>query len=189
MNLSVSEMEVDRLKHALKLLSDAEKQLRVSSERSTWFTATLLQLGSVPSPDQTHSGSSRRQSSKATEEDPSSTFREVISRKQKGDSLYAPCKLGSPSSFAKGSHRISSSKDLGYSKTTQSKVISGELLASQDELKLGKTMPRCLNTNMLDDIWVRCIEKCHSNTLKQLLHTCGTLVSMSEIDSESFFFL
>nr|GMD40751.1 protein STICHEL [Ipomoea batatas] len=182
---SLSEVEVDRLKHALKLLSDAEKQLRVSSERSTWFTATLLQLGSVPSPDQTHSGSSRRQSSKATEEDPStSTFREVVSRKQqKGDSLYAPCKLGSPSSFAKGSHRISSSKDLGYAKITQSKLISGESLASQDELKLGKTVPRSLNTNMLDDIWVRCIEKCHSNTLKQLLHTCGTLVSMSEIDS------
>ncbi|XP_031103240.1 protein STICHEL isoform X2 [Ipomoea triloba] len=182
---SLSELEVDRLKHALKLLSDAEKQLRVSSERSTWFTATLLQLGSVPSLDQTHSGSSRRQSSKATEEDPStSTFREVVSRKQqKGDSLYAPCKLGSPSSFAKGSHRISSSKDLGYAKITQSKLISGESLASQDELKLGKTVPRSLNTNMLDDIWVRCIEKCHSNTLKQLLHTCGTLVSMSEIDS------
>ncbi|KAF2317319.1 hypothetical protein GH714_020125 [Hevea brasiliensis] len=69
---SLTEAELERLKHALKLLSEAEKQLRVSSDRSTWFTATLLQLGSVPSPDLTQSSSSRRQSSGTTEEDPSS---------------------------------------------------------------------------------------------------------------------
>ncbi|KAL7603852.1 hypothetical protein Lser_V15G16396 [Lactuca serriola] len=42
-----------------EFLSESEKQLRLSSERSTWFTATLLQLGSVPSADLTPSGSSR----------------------------------------------------------------------------------------------------------------------------------
>ena len=42
-----------------EFLSEFEKQLRLSSERSTWFTATLLQLGSVPSADLTPSGSSR----------------------------------------------------------------------------------------------------------------------------------
>ncbi|KAL7592566.1 hypothetical protein Lser_V15G31876 [Lactuca serriola] len=42
-----------------EFLSESEKQLILSSERSTWFTATLLQLGSVPSADLTPSGSSR----------------------------------------------------------------------------------------------------------------------------------
>nr|KAJ0197191.1 hypothetical protein LSAT_V11C700364370 [Lactuca sativa] len=56
------EAEIERLKHALKLLSESEKQLRLSSERSTWFTTTLLQLGSVPSADPTPSGSSRTSS-------------------------------------------------------------------------------------------------------------------------------
>nr|KAJ0201652.1 hypothetical protein LSAT_V11C600334990 [Lactuca sativa] len=55
----VTEAEIERLKHALKILSESEKQLRLSSERSTWFTSTLLQLGSVPSADPTPSGSSR----------------------------------------------------------------------------------------------------------------------------------
>ncbi|KAL7589762.1 hypothetical protein Lser_V15G36482 [Lactuca serriola] len=56
---SLTEAGIERLKHALKLLSESEKQLRLSSERSTWFTATLLQLGSVPSADLTPSRSSR----------------------------------------------------------------------------------------------------------------------------------
>ncbi|CAH9112041.1 unnamed protein product [Cuscuta epithymum] len=149
---SLSEMDVDRLRYALKLLSEAEKQLRVSSERSTWFTATLLQLGSAPSPDHqthTHSGSSRRQSSKAPteEEDPL--------RKQRGGHL-------------KASTRISASSEAGPSK-----------VAPQTKSALPA---RCLNTNVLDDVWVRCIQKCHSNTLKQLLLTCGTLISISEIE-------
>ncbi|RAL52753.1 hypothetical protein DM860_007521 [Cuscuta australis] len=147
---SLSEMEVDRLRYALKLLSDAEKQLRVSSERSTWFTATLLQLGSAPSPDhQTHSGSSRRQSSKAPMEE------EDSSQKQKGRS--------------KASNRILVGDEVGHSKAA----------AAQNKLTVSR---RCLDTNVLDDVWRRCIEKCHSNTLKQILHTHGTLVSMSEIE-------
>ncbi|CAL9190118.1 unnamed protein product [Musa hybrid cultivar] len=44
---SLTEAELERLQLALKILSDAEKQLRHSSERSTWFTAALLQLGSA----------------------------------------------------------------------------------------------------------------------------------------------
>lgn len=46
LNVLVTEVEVERLQQALKILTDAEKQLRHSSERSMWFIATLLQLGS-----------------------------------------------------------------------------------------------------------------------------------------------
>ncbi|KAI3758303.1 hypothetical protein L6452_05862 [Arctium lappa] len=58
--IALTETELERLKHALKQLSEAENQLRLPSERSTWFTTTLLQLGSTPSADSTPSGSSRR---------------------------------------------------------------------------------------------------------------------------------
>nr|VDD25825.1 unnamed protein product [Brassica oleracea] len=81
---NLSETDMEGLKHALKLLSEAEKQLRVSNDRSTWFTATLLQLGSMPSPGTTRTGcSSRRQSSRATDDDPSSVSREVMAYKQR----------------------------------------------------------------------------------------------------------
>ncbi|KAJ0972913.1 hypothetical protein J5N97_020872 [Dioscorea zingiberensis] len=52
---SLTDAELERLHQALKILSDAEKQLRVSSERSTWFTAALLQLGSGHAAEQTQS--------------------------------------------------------------------------------------------------------------------------------------
>ncbi|KAK2425238.1 AAA-type ATPase family protein [Trifolium repens] len=75
--------------NALKLLSEAEKLSRTSSERSTWFTVTLLQLGSQPSSDHTQSSSSsRRQSCKTTEDDPSSGSRDISSFKHKSDLQY-----------------------------------------------------------------------------------------------------
>ncbi|KAI3448389.1 hypothetical protein Pfo_005054 [Paulownia fortunei] len=181
---NLSERELDRLKHALTLLSEAEKHLRVSSERSTWFTATLLQLGSVPSPDRTHSGSSRRQSSKATEEDHVTMLREAAAQKQRIDAQLAPEKSGS-------AHHNSTSKDNPVSLTdaasfdsnpNQIQFISSEALAvSQDDCKGGRTALRCMNSKMLANIWLQCIEKCHSKTLRQLLHSHGRLVSISEV--------
>ncbi|KAH7661115.1 DNA polymerase III clamp loader complex gamma/delta/delta subunit C-terminal protein [Dioscorea alata] len=48
---SLTEVELEKVQQALKILSDAEKQLRLSSVRSTWFSAALLQLGSGHAPE------------------------------------------------------------------------------------------------------------------------------------------
>lgn len=183
---SLNVAELERLKHALKLLSEAEKHLRVSSERSTWFTATLLQLGSVPSPDPTQSGSSRRQSSKTTEDDPSSTSREVLIQKLRPDTHDAPRKSTSPRSLLKAAHQKSTSQEDSFvslnSKLTHSQYINGDAFNPHDDFLPETTKSRCTNSNMLDDIWTRCIERCHSKTLRQLLHTYGKLVSISEVE-------
>ncbi|KAL2477658.1 Protein STICHEL [Forsythia ovata] len=153
---SLSERELDKLKHALMLLSEAEKHLRLSSEQSTWFTATLLQLGSAPSPDRSQLGSSRRQSFKTNEEHHMHTFREAIAQKQRSDAAN--------------------------SNPNRSQSINEEALAiTHNDLKNGKTKLRCINSNSLIDIWVQCVEKCHSRTLRHLLHTYGKLVSISEV--------
>lgn len=185
---------MDRLKHALKLLSEAEKQLRVSSERSTWFTATLLQLGS-PSPDPSLSGSSRRQSSKTTEDDPSSASRDAtIVHKQKPDAHHMPRKSSSPVSLHKSTERNSphlgdlSSLVDGFSfnaKPLHSRFRdSGASASSHDDVMMGNMVFRSLNADKLDDIWERCIERCHSKTLRQLLHAHGKLVSISEAEGK-----
>ncbi|KAL2502968.1 protein STICHEL [Forsythia ovata] len=155
-DFSVSERELDKLKHALMLLSEAEKHLRLSSEQSTWFTVTLLQLGSAPSPDRSQLGSSRRQSFKTNEEHHMHTFREAITQKQRSDAAN--------------------------SNPNRSQSINEEALAiTHNDLKSGKTKLRCINSNSLIDIWVQCVEKCHSRTLRHLLHTFGKLVSISEV--------
>ncbi|XP_047316858.1 protein STICHEL-like 2 isoform X2 [Impatiens glandulifera] len=44
-----SETSLQQLNHALKILSDAEKQLSASKNQMTWLTAALLQLSSIGS--------------------------------------------------------------------------------------------------------------------------------------------
>ncbi|KAI7726537.1 hypothetical protein M8C21_023229, partial [Ambrosia artemisiifolia] len=162
---NLTDGEVERLKQALKLLSEAEKQLRVSSERSTWFTATLLQLGSVQSADPTPSGSSRRQSSRTTDDDPSATFKDTYFQKQKS----TPVK---PLNSRNSSH---STPQDALQSMRQLINDDGPSVSRHDDVMHGNT-----SSNILDEIWARCIDKCHSKTLRQLLHTYGNLVSISE---------
>ncbi|KAK3225191.1 hypothetical protein Dsin_005053 [Dipteronia sinensis] len=44
-----SEADMQKLSHALKILSETEKQLRMSKHQTTWLTVALLQLSSVES--------------------------------------------------------------------------------------------------------------------------------------------
>ncbi|KAG6408650.1 hypothetical protein SASPL_131668 [Salvia splendens] len=175
---TLTERELDRLKHALTLLSEAEKHLRVSTERSTWFTATLLQLGSLSSPDRTQSTSSRRHSSKATDEEHMSMYREATVPKQNSDAQFAPEKSGSPSSFmvaAQKPVRLMDKPNQGQFSNSDSQTDSNGDCAT------GKMTMTCMDSNMLNNIWLQCIEKCHSKTLRLLLHSYGKLVGLSEM--------
>lgn len=174
----MNEAELDRLKHALHLLSEAQKHLRVSSEKSTWFTATLLQLGSVPSPVPIQT-ESRRQSSRTTE-DPLSTFNNVISQKLGPDTQYTSRRSASPMSLHEVTHRNSTSQDNGLdlnSNPALSQFKNGNSL-NVSHGNIGDET----RSNMLDDIWIRCIQSCYSKTLRQLLHNYGKLVLISEVE-------
>lgn len=45
----IAEVDLQKLSHALKILSETEKQLRASKNQTTWLTVALLQLSSVES--------------------------------------------------------------------------------------------------------------------------------------------
>ncbi|KAM0040560.1 putative DNA-directed DNA polymerase [Helianthus debilis subsp. tardiflorus] len=166
---SLTDAEVERLKQALKLLSESEKQLRVSSERSTWFTATLLQLGGVPSSDPTPLGSGRRQSSRTTDDDLSATFKDIYFQKHKADSQHYAPQTSTPLKL----------NDTNSSNCPEDALLSMRELINVDDPSVSHH-DDVINSNILDDIWVRCIDKCHSKTLRQLLHAHGNLVSISE---------
>lgn len=52
----IAEADLQQLNHALKILCETEKQLRMSKNQTTWLTVALLQLNSVgPSPDSNES--------------------------------------------------------------------------------------------------------------------------------------
>lgn len=42
-----AEGDLQKLSHALKILSETEKQLRMSKNQTTWLTVALLQLSSL----------------------------------------------------------------------------------------------------------------------------------------------
>ncbi|XP_028791794.1 protein STICHEL-like 2 isoform X1 [Neltuma alba] len=46
-NRRKSEADLQKLNHALRILSETEKQLRISKNQTTWFTVALLQLSSA----------------------------------------------------------------------------------------------------------------------------------------------
>ncbi|KAF9690334.1 hypothetical protein SADUNF_Sadunf01G0184700 [Salix dunnii] len=179
---NLTEAELERLKHALRLLSEAEKQLRISSDRSTWFTATLLQLGSTTSMDLTQSSSSRRQSSRTTEEDPSSASKESNAYKPKSNAQYLTQRSYSPPSLYREINGCSSHQGQygSNAKLPRSQLVNSH--TSLDDEITGNMIFRHKNSEKLDDIWEKCIEKCHSQTLRQLLHAHGKLLSISEVD-------
>lgn len=167
----MTERELHKLKHALTLLSQAERHLRISSEQSTWFIATLLQLGSISSPDRTPSTSSRRQTPKAAEEERVSMPAEATTR---SDEQFAPEISGS------------SSKIRVTPNTKESQLNYGKsLTALNDDCTNRRKTLICMDPEMLMSIWLLCIEKCHSKTLKLLLHSYGRLVSISETTGKS----
>ncbi|CAN1301071.1 Protein STICHEL [Linum perenne] len=181
---SLTEAEVGRLKSSLKLLSEAEKQLQFSSDRSTWFTATLLQLGSVPSLEITHSSSSKRGSSRTTEEDPSSASREVTACRRKSDPHFLQRRSSSPASLYNAINGSSCHLDDCELNGKSPHRLMGARSSSnsQDESMSGDTPSQLRDSEKLDIIWEKCIEKCHSKTLRQLLHSHGKLLSIAELE-------
>lgn len=88
---------MERLRQALKTLSEAEKQLRDSSDRTTWLTAALLQFA----PDQSYlvpRSSSNNTSLTHTPEGPSDTngtpkLNTFPKRKQKSHCKHTPTQM------------------------------------------------------------------------------------------------
>ncbi|CAA0840050.1 Protein STICHEL [Striga hermonthica] len=162
----MSEGEVGRLRHALTVLSEAENRLRMSCDRSTWFTATLLQLGSLPSSPsrKSHSTCSRPHSSRTTDRDPNVSLHREANELCSSTSKKKPVSLSNAFSFDSNLNRSQFSDDEAL---TVLHDESKRLMCTEAEV-------------LLSDIWLKCIHKCHSKTLRNLLHSYGKLVSLSE---------
>ncbi|XP_020252955.1 protein STICHEL-like isoform X2 [Asparagus officinalis] len=168
----VNEDELKRLEKALKILSDAEKQLRFSSERSTWFTAALLQLGSSQSAEFTQSSSSSKHSTKE--------INDGIDSGAKDSSFTVQGSSSARVSRANSGYSSPQSCSSSYKVPRNVKLTSARLHGN-DTYGPGAIM--CISPDKLALMWRRCIQKCHSETLRQLLSSNGKLVSISETKS------
>jgi len=187
--------ELERLQQALKILSDAEKQIRVSSERPTWFTAALLQLGCGHSSDMNQPKSSTREHTKAATDAMSEAARESSSSRTVSHSLPAfgiskktlehkPVSVhSSPQVLASHSSRSRLNDNLIYRE-----CMSVDRVPFDSNQLNGNSSKHWAvvneNSDNLGQIWIRCIENCHSKTLQQLLLDHGKLVSIKQFEGK-----
>ncbi|XP_072969943.1 protein STICHEL-like 1 [Typha angustifolia] len=184
---TLTECELERLQKALKILSDAEKQLRLSSERSTWFTAALLQLGSAQNSEPHQSSSSSKKSVKRSSDGATDKARDnstgKISQESKS-SLDSKINSGCASTYDlplsyRMTYETSRSEELSAHRRSVDKI-------SRDSARRSDSSENrvfiCAKPERLDEVWRRCIEGCHSKTLKQLLCDHGKLISINETE-------
>ncbi|TVU51388.1 hypothetical protein EJB05_02814, partial [Eragrostis curvula] len=187
---SLTDVELERLQQALKILSDAERQIRLSSERPTWFTAALLQLGCGQSSDMIQSRSSIREQPKAANDAVSEAARESSSSRAVSHSASAfgvsnrtidrktISMHSSPQVLASHSSRSRLNENFVFSECKSvDRVQLNDNCAEQWALVNG-------NSDNLTQIWTRCIENCHSKTLKQLLLDHGKLVAIRQLEGK-----
>jgi hypothetical protein len=185
---------LERLQQALKILSDAEKQIRLSSEHSTWFTAALLQLGCGHSSDMNQPRSSTRDHPKAANDDVTKAGRESSSSRAASNSLSA-FDVSKKAVDPKASSGQCSPQALAYysSRSRLNNVLAyGECRSVDRILQDSTKMNNCSekrplaneNSDNLAQLWIRCIENCHSNTLQQLLFDYGKLVSIRQCEGK-----
>ncbi|KAK1310310.1 hypothetical protein QJS10_CPA08g00969 [Acorus calamus] len=190
---SLTEAELAKLQEALNVLSEAEKQLRHSSERSTWFTAALLQLCSNQMPEFTPSSQGSRpntqevkkESTNRGQSDGASGMSDSLSTNQK--SVSGP-RVGVTNECASPPCDPSSSKPMrvdqshnAYPKICQSLGVYTSTDQNEDS-QMDKNAYKCATPVKLEEIWRECIARCHSTTLRQFLYTNGKLVSVTEVE-------
>ncbi|XP_072966082.1 protein STICHEL-like 1 [Typha angustifolia] len=168
---SLTEDELEKLQLALKILSDAERQIRSSSERSTCFTAALLQLCSVHNQETAIASSSSKQLNKY------STKKALENSLLEGNFSTSLILSASGAKVKPGHVTLGV---LPRNASVDRTLVDG--MRKEDDT--GKRSFLCVDPFKLDEIWTRCIKKSQSEPLRQLL-THGKLVSITETEGKA----
>ncbi|KAL0917685.1 hypothetical protein M5K25_012765 [Dendrobium thyrsiflorum] len=180
---SLTKDELKRLQQALKILSDAEKQLKQSSEHSSLLTTALLQLASGYNMESTQPNTIGMHTNEKIKEN----LKICSSDCHRSHSLLATRESSSALDPRKISEK-SASDDFQKSLTMPKghDPISNDVPAKVQSTKRRSSNKAHLDCNAngglcnLSEIWRSCIGKCYSKTLRQLLSSHGKLISITE---------
>ncbi|GMI77696.1 hypothetical protein like AT4G18820 [Hibiscus trionum] len=169
----LSKEDMEKLRQALKTLSEAEKQLRVSSDKLTWLTAALLQLA----PDQqyilptssadTSSHHSPLPLSDVDRRDELRNGSRGFPKNARLQNLHA----GSLGDFESG---IANS--VHFDKKRH--AVPGMAPQQSSAAPTGR-QNLVKNCKGLEDIWLQVLEKIQISSLKEFLYQEGKLISVS----------
>jgi DNA polymerase III gamma/tau subunit len=175
--ISVSKDDMEKLRQALKTLSEAEKQLRVSNDKMTWLTAALLQLA----PDKQYVLPSSS---------PSTSLNQGLFTRPEGD--IARNSAMDHSDIYAGAHGLARASDLGNKQYRDANLVAGssnnmasnyhagrrpgEHTPDNHVLPTGATRYGKIDSEM---IWQAVLENVQSDSLRRLLAREGRLISVS----------
>ncbi|KAF3788039.1 STICHEL protein [Nymphaea thermarum] len=189
---SLTEAELESLRHALKILSEAEKQLRLSSDRSTWFTAALLQIGSNNQPSLAPNKTKqnvrdaddlKEHNNMQTEGTIQHKMTGSVNKHEEAASLPISISANENASYPGGPSSSDSKIDINDNLLTCSKSLEGASAVGDEDVQTNVSGFIHISACELDEIWRRVVERCHSKTLRQLLFSDGKLVSVYEENS------
>ncbi|GMI72321.1 hypothetical protein like AT4G18820 [Hibiscus trionum] len=166
----LSKEDMEKLRQALKTLSEAEKQLRLSNDKLTWLTAALLQLAPdqqyvlpISSTDTSSHHSQLPLSDVGGTDIPGKRGELVVlhnntrgfSKNARSENLHA----GSPEEC-----KADTMNDINLSRNRQSLVGRQKLVK---------------NRKRIEEIWLEVLETIQVNSLKEFLYQEGKLISVS----------
>ncbi|XP_038987087.1 protein STICHEL-like 3 isoform X2 [Phoenix dactylifera] len=186
--LTLSKEDMEKLRQALKTLSEAEKQLRVSNDKLTWLTAALLQLA----PDQQYMlPSSSADTSLNHSPLVLNNYRDRGKPRNftnEQDEMHI-CDRDLSRGNGTGNHgyRVVSVAVHGNNKvirnhlsgTGHGEQTSRSLMLSSGATKAGEEYNYGKTNKDNDKIWRAVLENVQSNMLRQFLYQDGRLISVS----------
>lgn len=189
--LSVLKEDMEKLRQALKTLSEAEKQLRMSNDRLTWLTAALLQLA----PDQQYMlpSSSADTSFNHSPLVLSNAGRRERSRKSNVENAERPNTERRSSmhdtriaNLQAGSSSHAYQNDVMNGNTTERRRHAASGLGPQQPLTqstdANRTSGRPLTGRArkeIDVIWLEVLQKIQMSSLKEFVYQEGKLISVN----------
>lgn len=175
---------MEKLRQALKTLSEAEKQLRTSSDKLTWLTAALLQLA----PDQQYmmpsssADSSFNQSPLTTN---NAGGREITRRGGENAGMLN-CERGFSTdvrleNFVAGSSGdfIDNAKMKGIRIDRKRHAGTGVARQPTGMIRMAGNPALGKSRNGLEEIWLEVLEKIQNHSIKEFLSQEGRLISFS----------
>ncbi|KAL9233976.1 hypothetical protein vseg_008905 [Gypsophila vaccaria] len=181
----LSKEDMEKLRQALKTLSEAEKQLRMSNDKLTWLTAALLQLA----PDQQYLLPSSSAEETSFNHSPLALNNgRVVARRSgmnRGMVSNSGRRLstdtgggqknheGSPS-FSKEASKVSGRKQgvrIAYDETYVNSDLTGD--SGKQKQGVGKGITE------IDDIWLEVLQNIQISCVKEFMYQEGKLINVS----------
>ncbi|KAJ0082901.1 hypothetical protein Patl1_10436 [Pistacia atlantica] len=186
LSVPVSKEDMEKLRQALKTLSEAEKQLRTSNDKLTWLTAALLQLA----PDQQYilpsssADTSFNHSPLALDNAGGSHMTRksgdpaMMSNEETGMSMNVRLEnfhAGSSGDFVNNSKK----KGISLDRKRHAGAGTAPQQTSTDTIRMSGRQISGKSHTETEEIWLEVLKKIQNNGIKEFLYKEGKLISVS----------